>query len=131
MRSLAIAAGLAVLAVFAAGCNHTDAVASSTSKMTLTANPSSIDLSTNPDGRSTIVAYVFDSTGAPQIDIAVRLSTDHGTLASGGAALYTDKNGMAVDTLNTTQTSIVTAASGSQSATVTVTVTSSAKAAAR
>lgn len=60
-------------------------------------------------GTSLIGAVVTDDSGTPLEDIGVDFSTTAGELQSGGAPIQTNKNGFAIDTLNTTSNATVTA----------------------
>ena len=60
-------------------------------------------------GTSIISAVITDASGTPIVDIGVQFTTTAGTMQSGGDFIDTNANGVASDTLNTTQTATVTA----------------------
>lgn len=60
-------------------------------------------------GTSIISAVITDGSGTPIVDIGVQFTTTAGTMQSGGDFIDTNANGVASDTLNTTQTATVTA----------------------
>lgn len=92
------------------------------------AEAASIILSASPfmlpagGGTSTITAVVLDQDSVPLEGAGVTFNTDVGELDSQGMELTTDSLGVAVDFLTTTESAMVTAASGSVSAQLTVTV---------
>jgi hypothetical protein len=95
--------------------------------ITMQANPTSIDLSTDTDGTSTIVATVRRDTGEPYEGVSVLFSGTAGSLASGGAPRPTDANGQARDTLTLSRSDVSSTVTGrvqgySAQATVTVSV---------
>lgn len=59
-------------------------------------------------GTIQLLALVRDDTGAPLPNITVNFTTFVGTLASGGAAILTDSNGEARDTLTVTRSDLST-----------------------
>lgn len=60
-------------------------------------------------GTSLISAVVTDGRGEPIEDIGVQFSTTEGILQSDGGVIQTNSNGLAIDTLNTTENATVTA----------------------
>lgn len=86
----------------------------------LSANPSTL----GPGGGSTeITAVAFGDDGQPLAGVPITLSTDAGTLDSGGAVRFTNSQGELTDTLTTDETATVTATSGSVGDGVPVTAT--------
>ena len=74
----------------------------------------------SPSGGSvTITATALDTNGAPLPGVPVTFTSDKGSVSP--SVVTTDAAGHAATTLTTSETTVVTAASGSQSATVTVT----------
>lgn len=121
------AAGLLVAALVA--CDKSDPTASTGSMIGVTAYPTTIDLDAVPDGTSTITATVLAMDGGPETGVAVRFTTDHGTMGSSGKPngnqVRTNANGDAVDVLTLStgdDGATVTARSGSKTGTVDVSV---------
>lgn len=75
-------------------------------KVFVSANPATF---TSGGGTSVISAVVTDSSGAPIGDIGISFSTTSGSLQSRGAIIQTNSNGIATDTLNTSESATVTA----------------------
>lgn len=153
MRRYAIPAFLAAacLILFALGCSHNSkneedqplsalrmSVQAQEGPLSLAANPANIVIdTTNPStptdangkftGTSALTATVHDDAGAPVAGASVTFSTTGGTLASNGAAVTTDAQGLANDTLtvnqDTTSPVTVTATFGELSVGAEVTIT--------
>ncbi|MCP4216473.1 MAG: PKD domain-containing protein [bacterium] len=83
--------------------------AASLSYLDMSAEPSSLP---SGGGSSRIVVIARDDNRNPLEDIPVTFSADAGQFSSGQATLYTDENGRVEDTLQTTTTTVVYAASG-------------------
>ena len=75
-------------------------------KVFVSANPATF---TSGGGTSVISAVVTDDSGATIADIGISFSTTAGTLQSRGDILETNENGVATDTLNTSESATVTA----------------------
>lgn len=75
-------------------------------KVFVSANPA---LLPGGGGTSVISAVVTDNVGTPLQGVNVKFSTTQGTLQSRGAFITTDNNGIATDTLNTTNDAVVKA----------------------
>ena len=153
MRRYAIPASIAAacLMLFALGCSHNSkneedqplsalrmSVQAQEGPLSLAANPANVVIdTTNPStpvdgngkftGTSALTATVHDDAGAPVAGASVSFSTTGGTLASNGAAVTTDAQGLANDTLtvnqDTTSPVTVTATSGELSVGAEVTIT--------
>ena len=92
---------------------------SALTKLTIRANPASLPPG---GGRAQILVDAFDKNGNGLADIPVLLSTDAGTLDSGGNILATNELGRAADWLTTNKEANVKATSGSLSETVKISV---------
>ena len=143
LRDIGIATALLSLAALA-GCSNGQSnslsaqagLSAQEGPITLTADPASIVIDLNdpetptdpqtsePYGETTLTATVRGETGEPAPGVEVVFTATGGTLASGGAAVTTDAEGKATDTLRVLQSgpdSIdVTATSGENSETLTV-----------
>ncbi len=75
-------------------------------KVFISANPAVLP---GGGGTSVISAAVTDNVGTPLQGVDVKFSTTQGTLQSRGAFITTDNNGLATDTLNTTNDALVKA----------------------
>ena len=126
MKSAArITASLAALAIAALGlsCQKSDPTAPGDGMIEVTANPTDVDFSVDPDGTSTISATVIDKDGREVAGAGVHFSTTAGTLQSNGGSVRTNGDGVAKDVLRLMQESgdaTVTARSGKLSGTATV-----------
>lgn len=89
-------------------------------KMLLSASPSVLPFE---GGSSQIRALVTDDDGNRLQGIGVQFTTDKGTLRSGGSIINTNKNGLAIDTLDTIETAVVSATTLNHTTTDSVTVT--------
>jgi PKD repeat protein len=87
--------------------------------LSLSANPSELPIG---GGFSTIRARAYDEDLNALSNIPVIFTTDAGQLNSKGSVIYTDTNGAAEDVLHTTNSAVVTAASGDISDNVSVNV---------
>ncbi|MBZ5638610.1 MAG: cohesin domain-containing protein [Acidobacteriia bacterium] len=95
-------AGLMLVIVAIAGaCNDSDVVAPGESTMTLAADPSRVVFpASDPTPiAARLAAHVRTSDGAPRHGAAVTFSATAGVLASAGAPVDTDSNGLAQDVL--------------------------------
>ncbi len=102
------------------------------SNITLTANPSTFEVTTAETQThvSQLTATVWDGAGVPIENKAVIITSDRGQLDSGGAVQKTDENGQVTDTIEitiavpqgTSQSITVTATSGSISTSTTITI---------
>jgi PKD repeat protein len=92
---------------------------SALAKLTIRANPASLPPG---GGRAQILVDAFDKNGNGLADIPVLLSTDAGTLDSGGNTLTTNELGRVGDWLTTNKEANVKASSGSLSETVKISV---------
>jgi hypothetical protein len=93
---------LVLLAATIGGCERGDVLAPSDGSIILTANPSNVTLDqNNPDNFALveITAQVFEAGGFTASNVTLAFTTTGGQLASGGAELRTDENGVATDTL--------------------------------
>ncbi len=72
----------------------------------VSANPSTFPTG---GGTSVITAVVTDGSGNPIPQVGVRFTTTAGTMQSGGAPIESNSNGLAADTLNTSENATITA----------------------
>lgn len=95
---------LLALMLLVAACDKSDPTAPDQSTVTLSANPTSIDLRSTIQGRSTITARVKDHDGEPVSGVKVIFSVEGGgSLSSGSSGVTTDSNGQASTTLTVHQ----------------------------
>ena len=120
LASAALIASVALLG----GCERTDPTAPAQSTIDLSANPSTIDLTTHASGTSLITAFVLDKDGNPLTGVKVYFTTNSGTLRSGGDGVSVNGSGLARDTLTLRQgddpATVTARATGAGSDTVTV-----------
>lgn len=94
---------LGILSVALVACEDNDPTAPAMSTTELSANPASVDLRTETTGHSDLSALVLDEDGRPLNGINVFFSSTSGVLASGGAAVESDDDGIARDRLTLTR----------------------------
>lgn len=94
-------AALTALIVMVAlvACDSTDPTAPESSTLDVSANPTSVDLSSAQSATSTITALVLNESGVGVPGIKVYFTTTSGTLASNGNGVKTGSNGSAKDVL--------------------------------
>lgn len=119
-------AALLLSAALAPACYNDPELANSNFSMKIFANPTTLNLLPGDEGQSAILVVVYNNAGYPQRDIGIRFEATAGALESQNKVITTDANGEAHDILYTTDTSTVTAASGSVTASTTVTVVAAA-----
>lgn len=98
-------------------CEKSDPTAPTNSTILISADPQSVSPDHTGFGESTIKAQVLDGSFNPVKDVGVIFSASPtGEFSSGGAAIRTDSNGRAQDTLRTDADTTATARSGEVSA---------------
>lgn len=129
-KATVLAAAALVTAAALTSCQDSPLTAQSGWSMSLTANPSSVNLDPNTGTTAVdvdLAALVLDDKGAPQSGVTVNFAASILGLSSGKNGVKTDASGTARDTLhvtndNTTGDITVTATSASLKETGTITV---------
>jgi hypothetical protein len=94
--------GLVTAGLAMTGCDDSDVTAPTDGIINLVVSPSNLVI--DPDSgidtaTAQVIASVFDNGGQPLQNVAVLFSTGGGALASAGAPVRTNANGIAIDTL--------------------------------